>query len=157
MLALTLATLILTSPDLRPGAPVPKAFVYGECGGANRTPRLRWSGTPAGTQALALTMHDPDAPRPGGWTHWLVYAIPPRAANLGSALPPDAFAGRNDFGAVGYGGPCPPPGPAHRYIFRLDALDAHLPLSTDTSYERYQRLRRGHVLASSVLQASYGH
>ncbi len=156
MLPLTLAALLLTSPDLRPGAPVPKAFVYGECGGADRTPRLRWSGTPAGTRWLALTVHDPDAPRPGGWTHWLVYGIPAGTTSLSAALPAGAVAGRNDFGAARYDGPCPPPGPAHRYVFRLDALDARLPLSAGTSYERYQRLRSGHVLASRVLQTSYG-
>jgi Raf kinase inhibitor-like YbhB/YbcL family protein len=156
MLAPILAALLLTSPDLRPAAPVPKAFVYGECGGANRTPRLRWSGTPAGTHSFALTVHDPDAPRPGGWTHWLVYGIRPGTTSLSAALPPGAVGGRNDFGTTRYDGPCPPPGPAHRYVFRLDALDARLPLSAATSYEQYQRLRRGHVLASGVLQTSYG-
>lgn len=156
MLALAFAALLLSSPDLRPAKPVPKPFVYGECGGANRTPRLRWSGVPARARSLVLTVHDPDAPRPGGWTHWLVYAIPPGTTSLGAALPPGATAGRNDFGATGYGGPCPPPGPPHHYVFRLDALDTRLPLSADTSYERYLRLRRGHVLANAELVPVYG-
>ncbi len=155
MLATALA-LLLASPDLRGGAPVPLPFVYAACGGRNRTPRLRWSGVPAGTRALALTVHDPDAPRPGGWTHWLVYGIPPGARGLGPGLPPGAVAGRNDFGELGYGGPCPPPGPPHRYVFRLDALDARLPLGPRTSYGGYLRARRGHVLASAVLQPVYG-
>ena len=156
MLALVLAALLLGSPDLRPAAPVPKAFVYGECGGANHTPRLRWSGVPARARSLVLTVHDPDAPRPGGWTHWLVYGIPPGATSLDPTLPPGATAGRNDFGSAGYGGPCPPPGPPHRYVFRLDALDARLPLRPDTSYEQYLRVRHGHVLASAVLVPVYG-
>ncbi|MBV9439416.1 MAG: YbhB/YbcL family Raf kinase inhibitor-like protein [Candidatus Eremiobacteraeota bacterium] len=147
--------LLLTSPDVRTGAAVPRAYVYGDCAGGNRAPRLRWSGVPRGARALALTMHDSDAPAPGGWTHWLVFRIPPSAAALGPTLPPGAVQARNDFGTPGYGGPCPPPGPAHHYVFRLDALDAALPLSAGTTYAAYEQARRGHVIASATIVPTY--
>ncbi len=122
MLTLLLA-MTLWSPDLRDGASVPNAFVWNRdgCTGTNRTPRLRWSAPPAGTRALALTVIDYDAPKSGGWLHWRVNGIPPSARALGPALPPGATTLPNDFGTMGWGGPCPPPGAPHHYTILLTA------------------------------------
>jgi len=123
MLSLLLA-LTLTSPDLKNDAMIPKAFVWHKdgCDGENRTPRLTWDAPPAGTSGLALMVVDPDAPKRGGWVHWRV-GMPARARALGPALPPHAVIGKNDFGTFGWGGPCPPPGQLHHYVFTLFALD----------------------------------
>jgi hypothetical protein len=92
----------VSSPDL-PGGTFPHAFT---CDGANRLPRLEWSAPPAGTRELAIEMLDPDAPG-GTFTHWLVYGLPPGLSSL-TAVPAGAAEGVNDFGRLGYGGPCPP-------------------------------------------------
>ena len=40
----------------------------------------------------------------------------------GEALPDGASTTANDYGFDGYGGPNPPAGPAHRYIFTVYAM-----------------------------------
>src|SRR3954447_25682558 len=91
------------------------------CAGADVSPSLEWSDVPAGTLSFALVVDDPDAPAKT-WTHWVLFDIPASARTLaqGTRI---GVSGRNDFGRTGYGGPCPPAGPPHRYYFRLYALD----------------------------------
>jgi Raf kinase inhibitor-like YbhB/YbcL family protein len=121
----------VTSSDLRDGASVGNAQVYNqdECKGANASPQLSWRNAPAGTKSFAVTVFDLDAPGPGWW-HWAVADIP----NTIESLPPNASASgylkrigaieaRNDYGDVGYGGPCPPPGKPHRYVVTVFALN----------------------------------
>ncbi len=114
--------------DFLPNATLPKRNVYAECGGANVSPTLRWSGAPPRTRSFVLTVFDPDAPRAGGWWHWIAYNILPEirglAAGSGSAGSMNAGTfGKNDFGDANYDGPCPPPGKPHRYVFTLYALE----------------------------------
>ena len=98
--------------------------------GGNVSPALSWSNPPAGTRSFALLAYDPDAPTGSGWWHWVVYNIPAETTSLPagagdpnkSLMPSGAVQGRTDFGAPGYGGPCPPPGKPHHYYFRLYAL-----------------------------------
>jgi len=123
-------TLGLTSPDVRHGEAVPISHT---CDGEDLSPALAWTGVPVETRAFALVCDDPDAPR-GTWVHWLLYNLPADAVELAAGVPPvpelpsGARQGLNDFGKVGYGGPCPPPGKPHRYFFRLHALDTPLNL-----------------------------
>ena len=123
---------LLTSADL----PEPEhgmihhRQVNDRCGGGNVSPALEWRNPPAGTRSFALLMHDPDAPGAQGFWHWVVYDIPPTATALPAGagdvrkrlMPAGTMQGLSDFGTPGYGGPCPPPGSPHRYVFRLYAL-----------------------------------
>ena len=157
MLHLLLAVMTLTSPDLASGVRVPRAFVWNRdgCDGANRTPRLHWTAPPRGTRAFALTVVDHDAPKPGGWVHWLVFDIPASARALDGSQPRGAIAGRNDFRASGWGGPCPPPGPQHHYQVELDALDVAPRFGPQTSLAAYRAQVRGHVLWAARIVPVY--
>ena len=137
--ALTLAStalaqgLKLVSADIKPNAMIAEEQVFNGfgCSGKNISPALKWSGVPAGTKSFALLVHDPDAPTGGaGWWHWVMINIPAGTTELkkdagkgdGSNLPAGAAQVSTDFGAPGWGGPCPPPGMPHRYVFSLHAL-----------------------------------
>ena len=123
----------LVSPDFTSGQALQSAQVYNAfgCTGGNVSPALNWRNPPAGTQSYALLVHDPDAPTGSGWWHWVVWNLPASLESLPAGagdpaagkLPEGAVQGKTDFGAPGYGGPCPPPGAKpHRYYFRLHAL-----------------------------------
>jgi Raf kinase inhibitor-like YbhB/YbcL family protein len=126
------AAFTLTSPDITGGKTIAAAQVFNSfgCTGGNVSPALAWSNAPAGTRSFALLVYDPDAPTGSGWWHWVAYDIPANATSLPagagdpkkSLMPAGVVQGRTDFGAVGYGGPCPPPGKPHHYYFRLYAL-----------------------------------
>jgi Raf kinase inhibitor-like YbhB/YbcL family protein len=118
----------LTSPDFHEKISIEQ--VYPACGGDNISPTLIWKNAPKNTKSFAITMFDPDAPTDHGWWHWIVVNIPadinkfPRdAGNPESEYFNLGFQTMNDYGEIGYGGPCPPPGKPHRYIITIYALD----------------------------------
>ena len=134
---------------------IPKRYT---CDGANVSPPLAWQGVPPGTKRLALIVDDPDAPAKT-WVHWVIYNLPVASGGLPENVPPDKDAaggsqGRNDFGRIGYGGPCPPSG-THRYYFKLYALDAELDLSPGAGKSELLRAMQGHVLAEATLIGRY--
>ena len=119
--------LFIVSPDIDERFHLPQ--VYPMCGGQNISPLLEWGNVPQEALSLALTMFDPDAPTDHGWWHWMVVNIPvdvnvfPRnAGNPASEYFDLGLQTINDYGEIGYGGPCPPPGPPHRYIITIYAL-----------------------------------
>jgi Raf kinase inhibitor-like YbhB/YbcL family protein len=115
---------MLASPAVQPSGEIPAQYT---CDGADISPPLSWSDVPTGTGSLVLVVEDPDAPS-GVFRHWVVFDIPPASRGLDagySANRPAAalHEARNDFGKVGYGGPCPPRGAGtHHYHFRLLAI-----------------------------------
>lgn len=139
-----MAKFTLTSTDFTEGGTIANTQVFNEfgCKGGNVSPALAWSGAPAGTQSFALLLHDPDAPTGSGWWHWIVYNMPADTAALPAGagdpkkglMPTGVVQGRNDYGNIGYGGPCPPPGKPHHYNFTLYALKvAKLEVPADAS------------------------
>jgi Raf kinase inhibitor-like YbhB/YbcL family protein len=150
----------VTSDDVEHGDAVPDEHVYS---GENLSPHLSWSGEPAGTKSFAVTCFDPDAPTGSGFWHWQVIDIPPdvhelpRGAGSEQApLPKGAIQTRNDYGAKGYGGCAPPPGPAHRYIFAVHALDTDtLGLDEDATPASVGFNLTGHTLARGVVIPTY--
>jgi len=164
------ASFSLTSATLHDGGGVPDVHVYNGYGyrGANRSPALSWSGAPAGTKSFAVTCHDPDAPspdapRPGGWWHWLVVDIPATATSLpenasSDGLPVGAMQTVTDFGPPGYGGPAPPPGKPHRYIFTVTALKvAKLGLKPKYPMASVDAAIKKQALASASFTVTFGH
>jgi Raf kinase inhibitor-like YbhB/YbcL family protein len=142
-------TFALRSPEFADGANIPRPFT---CEGEDRSPALEWSGAPPDTKTFALIADDPDAPA-GTWVHWVIYNIPGTTHALkGSTEKKEQLAdgsrqGRNDFRKTGYNGPCPPPGKAHRYFFKLYALGTELTLAPGASKSDVERAMEGHILA----------
>lgn len=137
----------VSSSSFKDGDYLKEDFVLSEdygfgCGGGNKSPHLRWSGAPAGTKSFAVTCFDPDAPTGSGFWHWVVVNIPATVSELaegagskGGQLPAGALQIRTDFGAPGYGGPCPPEADhPHRYFFTVFAVQVEtLAVNADTS------------------------
>ena len=128
--------------------------------GADGSPALRWSGAPAGTRAFAILVDDPDAPV-GLWTHWVVYDLAGDGTGLeaGQARTPTlaggARQGRNSWGNLGWNGPAPPPGKAHRYFFRIYALGAPLGLEPGATAAQVQAAMKGKILAEGQFMGTY--
>jgi Raf kinase inhibitor-like YbhB/YbcL family protein len=141
----------LKSPDFTEGATIPPQFT---CSGRDISPALQWSGASADTKSFALIADDPDAPA-GTWVHWVLYNLPANVHSLPQNFPKSekeqegSLQGRNDFGKIGYGGPCPPPGKAHRYFFKLYALNAHLDLKPGASKKELERAMNSHILGQA--------
>jgi Raf kinase inhibitor-like YbhB/YbcL family protein len=139
------------------GASIP---VVHTCDGDDVSPLLRWDGEPKETASFALIMEDPDAPD-GTFTHWIVYNLPKDCHELEKTIPikrhldNKAIQGKNDFGKIGYRGPCPPRGTEHRYFFRIFALRKKLPPeSINTGQEFYQSIN-GLVLDKAEYMGRY--
>ena len=141
----------IESMAFKEGAEIPKKFT---CEGEDISPALHWSHPPRGTQSFALIAEDPDAPS-GTWIHWVVYDLPARLRRLPDNVPkrgeiPGGGAqGRNDFGRIGYGGPCPPVGNAHHYFFKLYALDKMLHLQPGEGKNEVLDAAKSHVLGTA--------
>ena len=161
------AEFTLTSAEFADGDYLANEQVFAGfgCEGKNISPSLSWSGAPAGTKSFALTVYDPDAPTGSGWWHWVVANIPPGTSMLpkgagtadGANLPKGAVQVRTDFGAPGYGGPCPPKGDhPHRFFVTIHAVDLDtLDVSADSSAALVGFFLNFHTLAKSSLMGLY--
>ena len=146
----------LQSPAFSDSDTIPFRYT---CDGANVSPPLQWREPPMGTQTFALIVEDPDAPR-RTFTHWVIYDIPATLHQLSEGvahtakLLDGAIQGKNDFGQLGYGGPCPPSG-THRYFFNLHALDQPLNLKPGASKADVLARMKGHILQTVSLVGLY--
>ncbi len=152
------AVLGLSSPAFASGTTIPPEYT---CRGADKSPPLGWSGVPERTKTLALIVEDPDAPS-GTFVHWVAFNLPADSTELAGGVPQTATLARggeqgmNDFGQVGYNGPCPPPGGPHHYHFRLFALDSTVGLKPGATASTLRKAMQGHVRAAADLIGTFG-
>jgi Raf kinase inhibitor-like YbhB/YbcL family protein len=147
------ATMKITSSAFSEGGTIPDKYAKA---GQNVNPPLRIEGTPADAKSLLLIMDDPDAPV-GLFTHWLVWNIDPKTAEITeNSVPKGAVQGTNDYPGSGYDGPQPPSG-THRYYFKVFALDQTLDLKPRAKRKEVDAGMRGHVIAQGELMGRYSH
>jgi len=147
----------ISSPAFGHGTPIRKKYT---CDRADLSPPLRWTGSPPGTKSFAVVAEDPDVPA-GSWAIWVLYDLPADTTALrqgipsGARLPNGARQGVNEFGRLGYSGPCPGPGKVHHYWFRVYALSAPLGLEPGATKVDVFRAMRHRVLRVAEVMASY--
>lgn len=147
----------LSTSAFTDGQPIPTRYT---CSGENISPTLAIEGVPTGAKSLVLIMDDPDAPS-GTWVHWVLYNIPPTVTDLPERLASDAqlsgigSQGPTSFGRPGYGGSCPPAGKAHRYFFKLYALDLEPTLKAGLDKGSLLKQMEGHILAEAQVMGTY--
>jgi Raf kinase inhibitor-like YbhB/YbcL family protein len=150
---------MVKSPAFNEGDTIPREH---SCEGADTSPELVWEGSPEGTRSFSLIIEDPDAPV-GTFIHCVIYDIPGNRGGLSGALSTELDLddgikqGRNDFGRIGYGGPCPPKGHGrHRYFFKLRALDVSaLGIPAGAGKRAVEKAMEGHVLGEATLMGVY--
>ena len=142
--------MIVTSSAFTDGGTIPRRYT---CDGADVSPPLAFAGLPSGTRAVALLVEDPDAPR-GTFVHWVAWGIDPGRASLAEGEGPPG-TGTNGFGRRGYGGPCPPGGSAHRYVFTAYALSRPVDPGPDAGAADLRHAISGAVLAEGRLVGRY--
>lgn len=146
----------LTSNAFKEGEAIPRGYT---CDGANVSPPLEWTEVPKSAKTIAIIADDPDAPA-GTWVHWVVYNLPAEGLGLIENTPQTetlnggGVQGKNDFGKIGYGGPCPPSG-RHRYFFRFYALDGELPLKPAATKPEVEKAMEGHIVGQAQLMGTY--
>jgi len=146
----------LSSLAFNDGDMIPNKYT---CDGADISPPLEWESVPEDTKSIALICDDPDAPV-GTWVHWVYYDIPSDTKSLPKNITPQenpensGKQGRNDFGKIGYGGPCPPGG-THRYYFKIYAIDTILNLPAGVDKKHLLKAMEGHIIGQAQLVGKY--
>ena len=139
----------ITGPAFRDGEKIPKKYT---CQGDNINPEINIKGIPAGTKSIVIIMDDPDAPV-GTFDHWISWNINPAQSTITENSEP-GIKGKNGFGNLGYGGPCPPSG-THRYFFRIYALDSELDLPEGSNRKDLELSMQEHIIAQGHTMGTY--
>lgn len=156
-MATVISTLALSSKSFETGGSIPSKYT---CDGSEISPQLSWGGAPGSTETYVLIMEDIDSPG-RVFTHWVVYNIPGNVTEFEEGISAmelirkGASQGKNDFGAAGYGGPCPRSDTPHRYRFHVYALDTMLDVPSGVSKSAITGLIKGHILAEGELIGTY--
>lgn len=146
----------LNSTAIPDGSVIGKRYIESGLGGDNVSPDLTWSQAPADTKSFAVTCYDPDAPTGSGFWHWVGFDLPATVTHLaeGQSAPREWV---NDYGYIGYGGAYPPPGPAHRYVFTIHALDVDkLDPASQATNAQVRFAINTHTLDKASLTGTYG-
>ena len=124
------------------------------CDGANVNPPLKIESVPSKTKSLALVLDDMDAPR-GSYVHWILSNIDPTIKEIQeNSIPEGAVQGMNDFKKRNYGGPCPPRR-AHKYVFKIFALDTLLNPNANFTKKDLEKAMEGHIISQTQLMGLY--
>lgn len=151
-LSLTPSEMKITSPAFENNQKIPSKFT---CDADNISPELSFSDIPENAKSLVLISHDPDAPKSGGWTHWVVINMDPTETGISeNSKPSSGLETATSFDEPGYGGPCPPSG-SHRYYFYLYALDTALDLDATATKEDVETAMEDHILEKAELMGNY--
>ncbi len=147
----------ISSPEFSNNTYIPRKYT---CDGLDLSPPLNWSTVPSGTKSLAILVYDPDAPH-GIFYHWLIYNIRPSLNGLPAGVPNEIVThygkqGINSFGRIGYGGPCPPNGEVHHYIFLILAINYPQELESGLAPQEFLNAVRGHIIGYGLLVGLYG-
>lgn len=150
----------VSSPAFTDGTAIPTKYT---CDGVDVSPPLGLRGTPD-AESLVLVVDDPDAPTDDPFVHWLVWNVPPGIEEIPEAIPREptvealdgAVQGTNDFGDIGYRGPCPPTddGP-HTYRFTVQFVDTVLDLDPGAEAETVRSTVDAHVRGETTMTGAY--
>jgi len=150
------AAFSISSPAFTEGGNIPSKFTC-DAGQTNPSPALTWKDAPAATKSFVLIMDDPDAPMPGGFTHWVLVDIPAATSGLPENFQVGSIgvSANSGFRRPGYGGPCPPTG-AHHYHFKLMALDVPtIGVQQGASRADVEKAMAGHVIGTAETVGLY--
>jgi Raf kinase inhibitor-like YbhB/YbcL family protein len=142
-------TLVISSPAFKNGELIPKKYTqYNE----NINPPLNVENVPPETKSLALIVTDLDIPFGINVTHWVMWNIP----NIGKIQENSApgIQGKNTMRKNAYAGPRPLYG-AHKYLFKVYALDAMLELNSKSGKKELEKAMEKHILATGELIGIY--
>jgi Raf kinase inhibitor-like YbhB/YbcL family protein len=151
------ATMTVSSTAFKNNATIPQRF---SCQGDDISPALSWSSAPQETKSFALIVEDPDAPH-GTYYHWVIYNIPASERGLSEniarrdPLPNGTRQGTNSSQQLGFMGPCPPAGKAHRYYFKVYALDTEINIPGEATHDKLESAMQGHILAEGEIMGTY--
>lgn len=141
----------ISSPAFEHNGQIPSKYT---CDGPNLNPLLRIENVPPNTKSFALIFDDMDAPR-GSYVHWILWNIDPGVKEIKeNSIPEGVVQGLNDFKENNYGGPCPPTR-AHRYVFRVYALDVRLNLESRSAKVDLEKAMKGHIISQAQMIGSY--
>ncbi len=145
----------ISSPAFKNGGTIPVEY---SCDGTDKSPALNISGIPKKAKSLALIMDDPDAVPVIGRVadHWVMWNIPAKTTSIATGSVPRGAVQGKALDARKYQGPCPPPGNAHRYFFRLYALNvSKLKLPAGSTSAKLRAAMRGHIIKETKLMGRY--
>jgi Raf kinase inhibitor-like YbhB/YbcL family protein len=152
-MGLNIADLEISTSAFEPHGRFPDRHTADE---ENVSPELSFGGLPEGTKQIAVVCHDPDAPLPDGFTHWVVYGIPPDTSGIPEGGGSSFVEGQNDAGEQGWYGPAPPEGHGtHHYYFWVYALDTEV--DAEPGLTRTELLERigDHVIEQARVVGTY--
>lgn len=142
----------ISSQEFAKGGVIPTLYT---CDGDNINPPLVIDRVPGDAKSLVLIVEDMDS-KPEGFTHLIIYNLSPETLNIESGnLSAEASYGINDYGEIGYDGPCPPQNENHKYYFRIYAIGERLPNDKNLNRKDIEEAIRGKIIKEGEFYGQY--